>query len=225
MAASPSRNAPQVSQNSKTRPGRGTNVPTVSRTPLIRAPQSVASDIPRGKAPPGAFPSQSRDSRRQSRPSRFVDRRNGDQSVHDNYDRDRGLVHIGVNRDRAYQQRSGLYDYAHSSLRHRHYRPYGDGHYYRNYRPIYYPGCNSYYPYWGYSYASAYLSTPYVVQVYNDPPAYGSSTYMQEPPPAAVVQEPPPAASSRFDLVGPSRDLDVESLAFGLDQDLDQAVV
>ena len=161
--------------------------PGFAREPLVRAPQPAASDMPRGKAPPGVFSSQSRDSRPLSYSPRPIDRRSGDLSVQRDDNRDRGLVHLGADRDRAHLA-GGQYNHAYHNQGHNYYRPYGYGHYYNNYRPIYYPGCNSYNPYWGYSYASAYLAAPYF-SYYDATPTYVSSSYVSEPP-AYYVQQP-----------------------------------
>ena len=88
----------------------------------------------------------------------------------------------------------GLYNYADRLYGRRFCPPYGYGHYYHNYRPIYYPGSRYYTTFYGYSYASVYLAAPYVVQVYDDSPTYVASSYAQEPIPTTVVQEPPPPA-------------------------------
>jgi len=217
VTASPSRSSPRVSQGSKGRPTRSANAPTVSRTPLIRAPQSAASEIPRGKAPPGVFPSQSSGFRPPSQPFRSVDRRSGDRTIHGNDGHDRRLVHIGVDRDHAHQAR-GPYNHAYTNHGHRSYHPYGYGHYYHNYRPIYYPGCDTYYPYLGYSFASAYFSTPYVVQVYNDSPGYGYSTYTPEQTPAPVVQASPPAVSPPLSTGEPYQPLSTPQTQTSVDE-------
>ncbi len=104
----------------------------------------------------------------------------------------------------------GRYGSAYGRYGHR-FRPpyYSYGHYYNSYPPIYYPGCRYYSPFYGYSYASVYLSQPYVVQAYDDTPAYVVPTYTQSvettyasssaPPPAAA----PPAMAESYQPLTP----------------------
>jgi tetratricopeptide (TPR) repeat protein len=166
--------------------------------------------MPRGKAPPGVFPSQSRDSRPPSYSSRSADRRSGDLTVHRGDDRDRGLIHIGADRDRVHVA-GGLYNFADRLYDRRFCPPYGYGHYYHNYRPIYYPGSRYYTPFYGYSYASVYLTAPFVVSVYEDTPTYVSSSYAQEPaftnlaPDQALQPSPPPAPADSYQPLTPQQ--------------------
>ncbi len=104
----------------------------------------------------------------------------------------------------------GRYGSAYGRYGHR-FRPpyYSYGHYYNSYPSIYYPGCRYYSPFYGYSYASVYLSQPYVVQAYDDTPAYVVPTYIQPvettypspgaPPPAAA----PPAMAESYQPLTP----------------------
>lgn len=218
VAASSGRSSSPVSQSSSNaRPPRIVSAPSVSRAPLIRAPQPAASDMLRTKAPPNLFVSQPRDSRPPSSSSRPIDRHSSDLSIHRGDDRDRGLIHIGADRDREHVG-AGLYNHA-NRINDRRFLPlYGYGHYYRNYRPICYPGSRYYTPFYGYSYASVYLAEPYVVQVYDSSPTYVASSYAQEPIPTTVVQEPPQVASSPPTTGEPYRPLSAPQTPTSVDE-------
>jgi len=167
--------------------------------------------MPRVKAEPRITPSpsQPRDSRPPVYTSRPVHRPTGDVTIGRAGDRGSGFIHIGANPARV-DGVVGRYGSAYGRYGHR-FRPpyYGYGHYYNSYPPIYYPGCRYYSPFYGYSYASVYLTQPYVVQAYDDTPAYVVPTYTQSvettyvspgtPPPAAA----PPATPESYQPLMP----------------------
>lgn len=99
-------------------------------------------------------------------------------------DRTNNLIHIGT--DPFHVRAGDVYDRGYGRPTRYHYRPYGYPYrrcdYYSNYRPAYYPGWHSYAPFYGYSYASVYLTEPYVVQVYDEPIEYTTTTAVQGVP-------------------------------------------
>jgi len=204
------RSSSKPPQYSQARPPQSSSRPSVSRVPLIRAPQPAASDMPRVKAEPRITPSppQPRDSRPPIHTSAPVHRPTGDVTIGRAGDHGSGFIHIGANPTRV-DGVVGRYGSAYGRNGHRFRPPYGYGHYYRNYPPIYYPGYRYYSPFYGYSYATVYLSEPYVVRVYDDSPTYVVSTYTQPvettdaapgtPPPAAA----PPAAPESYQPLTP----------------------
>lgn len=120
--------------------------------------------MPRTKAPASVSPSQIRNSHPPISSSGFVGRSNNDRTVH-GHDRSGGFIHLDND---AAHSRLGHHGYDYSRQHHAYpYRsPFGPGHYYGNYRSIYYPGCRYYSPYSGYTYSTAYLAYPYVSTPY-----------------------------------------------------------
>jgi len=173
---------------------------SISREPLVRVPESVARDVPRIKDHVSTFPPSDarpidRDRPRYTvpgTPNNFhADARRGDTS---------GLIRIGTD---PFHVSIGN-RYGNDFSRRYHYRPfrsvYDPRHYYHGYRPIYYPGCRSYSPWYGYAYTSVYLTEPYVVRVYDDDddpvvyyqesPSYQTTTAVESAPAAESYSAP-----------------------------------
>ena len=192
-------------------PARIQTAPRVSREPIHRVPESRAAEVPKVKDRVNSFPTANLGPVRSDRPRYTVPAPRNDYLADTRRHDTAGLIHIGTD---PFHVRIGDGHDAFYPRRY-HYRPfrstYDPRNYYYGYRPIYYPGCRSYSPFYGYAYSSVYLTEPYVVRVYDyqdDPvvyyqqtPAYEQTTTVEPVAPSAPPEGgafPPPSTQEAY---------------------------